>query len=339
MISFALLAFAPAAVLLLLFGLSVLRERRRVRNGIWLFLAIVAAVAGAVACVSAISLGLAALAVLLMTLLIPLLSLVLAGFLVLNGGTMLRREGRRPANLLSLGAGAGIVGYVVLSGAADITEQPVLLAVTSAVRAVLGYVSVQFACFLLYSFCYGMLPHRRKAEFIVVLGSGLVGGSRVPPLLASRLDKGLAVFQRQRADGHDPVLITSGGQGPGEDVPEGRAMADHLLARGAPEDRLLVEDVSRSTEQNLRFSAELMRERNPAYRCLIVTNNYHVMRAARVARKEQVDGDVVGSPTARYFLPSATIREFVAVFLDHRALNFTACALLTLTAALVSTAG
>ena len=333
-LSFPVLAFAPAAVLLLVFGISVLRERRRVRNGIWLFLAILAAALGAVACVAAVSLGAAAIGLVLLSLLLPLAMLVLAAFLVLNGVTMWRREGRSPGNLLSLLAGLELLGYVLLSGVADVTEWLPLEAVRSALRLVLGYVSLQFVCFLLYSFCYGLLPHRRRADFIIVLGAGLIDGSRVSPLLASRLDKGLAVFRRQRADGHDPVLVASGGRGPGEEIPEARAMADYLLEREVPENRLLLEDASRNTEQNLRFSNALLRERGTGQRGLVVTNNYHVMRAARIARKENVHADVVGSPTARYFLPSATLREFAAVFLDHKGVNIAACLLLA-TAALL----
>jgi len=40
---------------------------------------------------------------------------------------------------------------------------------------------------------------------------------------------------------------------------------------------------------------------------------YHVLRAALIAKKAKVKGQVIGSRTASYFWPSATIREFVAV--------------------------
>ncbi|WP_307850329.1 MULTISPECIES: ElyC/SanA/YdcF family protein [unclassified Saccharopolyspora] len=324
------LVLAPAAVLYLLFGLSVLRDRRRVRNGLWLFFAILATIVGAGALLAMLSPQAAVLFAVGFALAFVAMPLVLAVFLIFNGVTMLRREGRSLGNLLSLFAGIGILGYLVLRSLANLTEWPPLVAVMSAVASVLGFVSLQFVCFLLYSFFYGLFPPRKQADFIVVLGSGLIGGRRVPPLLGSRLDKGLGVFHQQRAKGYDPVLITSGGQGPGEEIAEGRAMADYLLERGAPADRLLVEDASRSTEQNLRFSKALMQQRVPEHRCLVVTNNYHVMRAARIARKESVNGDVVGSPTARYFWPSATIREFVAIFLDHRVANAIICGLLVL---------
>ncbi|WP_045563682.1 YdcF family protein, partial [Streptomyces sp. FxanaA7] len=197
-----------------------------------------------------------------------------------------------------------------------------------AVGFVLGYVSLLFVCFLLYSFVYGRIPHRHSVDFVVVLGSGLIGGSRVPPLLAGRLNRGRAAFDAERAKGQETMLLTSGGQGPDEDLPEARAMADYLIASGVPADRIIIEDKSRTTQENLRFSKALMQDRKTDYRALVVTNNFHVMRAAQVARKEKVEAQVIGAPTARYFWPSATIREFMAVFLSHRVLNFTICALL-----------
>ncbi|MDF9811722.1 NADPH:quinone reductase-like Zn-dependent oxidoreductase [Streptomyces sp. SPB162] len=83
-----------------------------------------------------------------------------------------------------------------------------------------GYVSYVFLSFLAYAFLYARLKVRHDVDFVVVLGSGLVGGSRVRPLLASRLDRARAVYEAQVARGKPPVLVTSGGQGPDEDLPE-----------------------------------------------------------------------------------------------------------------------
>ncbi|MCX2731168.1 YdcF family protein [Saccharopolyspora sp. NFXS83] len=330
-----MLFLIPAVVLFAVFAVSFAYDRRLVRNGVYLFLGCLLLVGGALMWLASYSEAAAGIALLVLVLLIPLTTLVLAVFLITNGVTMLRREGKRPGNLLSLAAGAGIVVFLVLRTVANGTRWLPLEIVMDAAGKVLGYVSVLFVCFLLYSLVYGLLPHRHEVDFIVVLGSGLLG-SRVPPLLASRLDKGLAAFHQEREKGRDPILVTSGGQGPGEDVPEARAMADHLIANGAPEDRILVEDRSRSTEENLRFSEVIMREHRPEHRVLVVTNNFHVMRAARIARKEKVEAHVIGSPTASYFWPSATIREFVAIFLDHRVVNLGVCALLIANSVLVA---
>ncbi|MCI2418043.1 YdcF family protein [Saccharopolyspora sp. K220] len=319
-----MLFYIPAGMLFLVFTVSFIYDRRQLRNGVYLFFALVFLVGGLLTTLASVSEWAAAVVLVGLVLLIPLFVLVLAGFLIANGVTMLRREGRRPANLLSLAAGIGIIGYLVLSAVANFTKWPPLKVAMATVGSLLAYVSFLFVCFLLYSFVYGKIRPRRAVDFIVVLGSGLIG-SRVPPLLASRLDRGRAVYDAERAKGRHPVLITSGGQGPGEDLPEARAMADYLVSGGVPESEILVEDESRTTEQNLRFSKAIMQAIKPKYRCLVVTNNFHVMRAARIARKEKVRAQVIGSPTARYFVPSATIREFVAVFLTHRIINGCIC--------------
>jgi uncharacterized SAM-binding protein YcdF (DUF218 family) len=241
---------------------------------------------------------------------------------------MIRNEGRRPANLLSLLAGLGILGFVALVGTAITSRSPVLTRSAGAAFLVVGYVSFLFLCFVGYAFLYGRLRVRRDVDFVVVLGSGLAPGDRVPPLLASRLEQGRAVYLSQAARGNPPMLITSGGQGPREHLPEARAMADYLIKRGIPEDRIECEDRSRNTEQNLRFSQAIMQERIPGYRCVIVTSNFHAFRAAITARRTGVNGQVIGSPTAAYFWPSATIREFGAVFLSHKLVNFGICLLL-----------
>ncbi len=243
---------------------------------------------------------------------------------------MVRNEGRRPANLLSLLAGLGILGLVALFGAALATRSPALIRGAGAAFLVADYVSFLFACFVGYALGYGRLPVRRDVDFVVVLGCGLTSGSRVPPLLASRLERGRELYASQAAEGNPPVVITSGGQGPRERLPEARAMADYLIQRGIPGDRIECEERSRNTEQNLRFSKAIMQERIPGYRCVVVTSNFHVLRAAITARRTGVNGQMVGSPTAAYFWPTATIREFAAVFLSHKVVNLGICLLLGL---------
>ncbi|GAB2621145.1 YdcF family protein [Streptomyces capparidis] len=263
-------------------------------------------------------------------------ALMLPFFLIANGMKMARKEGRNPANLLSLLAGLGLLGTYGFTVAALFSESPAMHRTSGALVLVVGYVSFLFLCFVGYGFLYGHLRIRRRVDFVVVLGSGLIGGSRVPPLLAARLERGRKVYERQARRGRPPVVVVSGGQGPDEDVPEAHAMADHLLARGVPEEHLVREDRSRTTEENLLFSKAIMAERGAGHRCLIVTNNYHVFRAALTARRVGVNGQVMGARTAAYFLPSATIREFAAIFLHHRAVNLGLCAVLALLGAVLS---
>ncbi|MFI0186099.1 YdcF family protein [Streptomyces sp. NPDC017086] len=318
-----------AAVALLLFVIGVIADARRFANavllGIFLTLMAVAHGPGLLALHHALddtwltSPVLGGLAVLLVCCL-----------LMGNGVRMVRKEGSRPANLLTLVAGLGLLSLLVLTVVAFLTEQRALVVAVVIAALLTCYFVFLFVCFAVYGYAYSRLAVPSGLDYIVVLGSGLTGGDRVPPLLAARLDRAHAVFEAQVARGGEPVLITSGGQGPDEAVPEAHAMADYLAARGVPAGNLLRETESATTAENLRNSKAVMDERGNGYRCAIVTNDFHAFRAAIIARSVGVDAQVLGSPTASYFRPSATMREFVAVVLHHRWVHLTVCLCLAL---------
>ncbi|MFF0434800.1 YdcF family protein [Streptomyces sp. NPDC004327] len=321
-------ALVVAAVFLLLFGAGVLRDRRRFSNAVHLGLAVTFLGLGLLAGIDKAPPGVGVTVMVVVLLVLSLGPVVLAGLLCANGVKMVRKEGRRPANLLSLLAGLGMFGVMALMAVAVVTHSVTLGVVVGTLLLVVGYVSFLFLCFIGYAFLYGRMGIRRDADYVVVLGSGLLGGRRVPPLLASRLDRGRQVYEKLaalREVDRTPVLITSGGQGPDEQLPESHAMADYLVERGFPADRVVREDRSRTTEENMLFSKALMEAERPGAECVIVTNNFHAFRAALLARKTGVKGQVVGSPTAAYFWPSATIREFAAVFLQYKAVNLGIC--------------
>ena len=263
----------------------------------------------------------------------PLLLLVLGGLLVANGVVMLRTERRTAGNLLSLAAGIAVIALIAAVVAAALTKDPWFIAVVGSAGLVATYLGFVLTSFLLYAFVYGRI--RPGADAIVALGSGL-RGSRVPPLLASRLNRAAALYQAEVAAGNQPVLITSGGRGPGENVAEAVAMADYLIEHGIPAERIRREDRSTNTEQNLRFSKELAGEGS---RMVVVTNNFHVLRAATLARHLQLDAEVVGSPTARYYLPSAMLREFIAILARYPYLNAAICLALASILPLAALAG
>ncbi|MCT4354656.1 YdcF family protein [Streptomyces sp. Je 1-79] len=323
-------ALAVAAVFLAFFGVGVVRDPRRFSNAVFLGLAVTFLGLALLVGIDSAPPGVTETAMIVALLGLGLGPVVLAGLLCANGVKMVRKEGRQPANLLSLLAGLGMFGVMGLTVAAAVTGSPTLGLIAVTTLLVLGYVSFLFVCFVGYAFLYGRMPLHGDADFVVVLGSGLIGGRRVPPLLASRLERGREVYGSLAARGRPPVLITSGGQGPDEEVPESHAMAEYLVERGFPEDRILREDRSRTTEENMLFSRELMEEVLPGAECVIVTNNFHAFRASLTARRAGVNGQVVGSPTAAYFWPTATIREFAAVFVHYKVLNLGVCLTLIL---------
>ncbi|WP_449374300.1 YdcF family protein [Arthrobacter psychrolactophilus] len=253
----------------------------------------------------------------------PLAILVLAGFLISNGATMMRNEGRSLGNLLSLVAGVALLGLPVFAVLLVITLNPVAIGLAALLFFLCSYFGVVFVVFLAYAVAYGRMKHTLKPVAVVILGSQIING-KVPPLLRSRLDKGLEIYQESTPES-SPLLIPSGGQGADESRPEGVAMAEYLVAAGAPEHHVVPEARAVNTAQNLTFSAAVAKEQGREGEMVVVTNNYHVLRAALLSRKLGIDAQVVGSPTARYFLPSAFLREFVAILKEHKRLHALMC--------------
>jgi uncharacterized SAM-binding protein YcdF (DUF218 family) len=328
-----MLAVYLAVLVFGLFVVGVWRDPRSFSNAVLLGLCLALGALGAVGAAHQLpgaSGDLARVLVAALGLLVALGPFLLASYLVLNGITMARRESIRLGNLLSLLVGLAMFALVgLMIFAIQRTQYEALDVFTVTTVLLSGYVSFLLLSYVSYAFVYGRITALRGADFVVVLGSGLLGGDRVPPLLASRLERGRQVYQALVARGkNSPMLIVSGGQGADERVSEAEAMAQYLIERGVPADSVMREDQSRTTEENLTFSRAIMERFRPRYRCIVVTSNYHVFRAAMLTRRLDVNGQVTGARTAGYFWPSATLREFIAVFLGYKVVNLGICALI-----------
>lgn len=158
-------------------------------------------------------------------------------------------------------------------------------------------------------------------------GFWVVSGS--PPLLASRLDVGKRVYERSRAEGRQTVLIPSGGRGSDEKLAESEAMARHLVEQGVPGSDIVLEDQSTDTRENLELSRQVMLRHGIRGDVAVATNNYHAFRSATLMRRAGLPGYSIGAPTARYYWPSATVREFLAMLRDNLVINAIVIGLLT----------
>lgn len=124
---------------------------------------------------------------------------------------------------------------------------------------------------------YGRTDWETDVSAVVILGAGVNG--TVPSLsLQVRLQAALDYLQ----DKPDIPIVVTGSQGPGEDISEARCMADWLIARGISEDRILLEDQADNTEENIRFSQELLADKgiDLTDNIAVVTSDYHLYRAS-----------------------------------------------------------
>lgn len=118
------------------------------------------------------------------------------------------------------------------------------------------------------------------ADYLIVLGAGVNGS--VPSLsMRNRLDKALEYLESHP----DCVAVLSGGQGQGEDISEAQAMYDWLAARGISTARLIMEDRATSTQENIRYSYELIGDGAEAATVAVVSSEYHLCRAKYIARQ------------------------------------------------------
>ncbi|WP_324615176.1 YdcF family protein [Nesterenkonia sedimenti] len=262
-----------------------------------------------------------ALAVLAGLVVLPVGFIALVVFLLINGVTMLRREGRSPANLLSLVVGVALLLAPVVFIWLFISDTAVGVSLAVLVFFGLGYLSACFVVILVYAWVYGRAAAKQVPQAIIILGAQIIEG-QVPPLLRSRLDKAIGVYRQTVEAGHPaPLMIPSGGQGPDESRPEGEAMAEYLQSQGIPAEDVVAEMQAVNTEQNLKFSVALQQETERTGPAVIVTNNYHALRAALLARRLKLDAEAVGAKTAFYYVPSAFLREYIAVMVGHKILH------------------
>lgn len=147
-------------------------------------------------------------------------------------------------------------------------------------------------------------------DYLVVLGAQMKtsGPSKA---LQYRLDEAIRYLE----ENPDTQVIVSGGQGPDEPISEAQGMYDYLVEKGISSERILMEDQSKNTFQNLTFSEKYLNKEKDAVG--VVSNNFHVFRATKIARKagyQKVYGIAAkGEPFLQY---NNMMREFFGVTKD-----------------------
>jgi len=147
-------------------------------------------------------------------------------------------------------------------------------------------------------------------DYIVVLGAKVRAGGVPSKPLYWRID----AAEKYLRENPDTIAILSGGKGADEPISEAQCMYNVLTSRGIDESRLLLEDKSTNTNENIRYSLELM---NGDASFGVVTNNFHVFRAVRIA--ETVSGKAVSGISAVYkdaLWVHYMAREAVGIFKD-----------------------
>ncbi|MCR4862900.1 MAG: YdcF family protein [Ruminococcus sp.] len=109
-------------------------------------------------------------------------------------------------------------------------------------------------------------------------------------------------------------VVVSGGKGKDEATTEAWAMKQYLVSKGIAPERIFMEDKSVNTEQNLRYSMDIIRQEGLSQNVTIVTDGYHQLRAKMIAKKIGIDDNcAISADTSKILLPTYWVREWFAI--------------------------
>ena len=251
--------------------------------------------------------------------------LLFSAALCVSNISLIRHEGRRLVNilgiLLSFLLVAGLVLLFLFDRYASGSRLQVMLHDLAA--NIFAAVYLYFECMLIGAIVADVIAARYEPEpdkdFLIVLGCGFRKDGSPSPLLRGRLDRALRFAEKQEAaTGKAPIFVTSGGKGPDEVCSESACMKRYLLEQGVPEERILEEDRSTDTFENMKYSKAQIWKVNPQGKVAFATTNYHVFRSGLYARRVKMRAVGMGADTKWYFWPNASVREFVGLLTEHR---------------------
>lgn len=149
-------------------------------------------------------------------------------------------------------------------------------------------------------------PVPKNADYLIVLGASVKG--TVPSLaLAERIHAAADYLKENK----DTIAIASGGQGPGEEISEAESIKRELMKLGISEARIIKEDHSTNTYENIDFSKKLIP--GDAKLGLVVTNNFHMYRAISITRDRGLEVEGLPAKTPGKAVVKSYTREYLAI--------------------------
>lgn len=204
--------------------------------------------------------------------------------------------------------------YKMLWGQANTNPQwprtKCLVGKTLLAGLLLYYFSFAFLAVQIFTEARSTYVAEQACDYVVVLGAA-VKGDTLSVSARNRLDTAYVYLEQHP---HIKVIV-SGGQGRGENVSEASAMGDYLLARGIAPARILYENQSTTTVENISFSKKIAEADMPGQQphVLIVTSDYHMLRAKLICQRLGVDYAGLSSHSSPALAINYSIREYFAM--------------------------
>lgn len=145
-----------------------------------------------------------------------------------------------------------------------------------------------------------------NAAYVIVFGAK-ANDDKPSVVFKSRLDK--AIFYLKQNP--NTKVIVSGGQGFDENYPEGLVGKWYLMSHGIDEQRIISEETSTNTFENLVYSKKLMND--PTSHVVMVSSEFHMFRIRMLANRLDFNASYLASKTDIQHLLWAKPREYVAI--------------------------
>ncbi len=260
--------------------------------------------------------------------------LVLSIAVSISNIVLVFKEGLRPMNLLGIILGIAVVGgffalhyfandfsFAGEEGSSEWISYQLQSTVLTALYVVFSY----FECMLLSTIICAILATRHKVpydrDYLIILGCAIRKDGTPTPILKGRIDRAIEFEQNQyAATGKHAYFIPSGGQGSDEVISEAECMKRYLLSYGVSEERIVKEDKSVNTYQNMAFSNQVIKGHSGGKDVNIAfsTTNYHVFRGYTLAKTIGMVAQGLSAKTKLYFYPNAFVREFIGLLYEQR---------------------
>ncbi len=169
---------------------------------------------------------------------------------------------------------------------------------------IIGLIYVGFLQFKISQ--YSSLSAPKNADYLIVLGARVKG--TVPSLaFASRINAAAEYLRKNK----NTIVIASGGKGLGEDISEAESIKRELVKQGISESRIVLEDRSTDTYENIKFSKKLIPPQAKAG--VVVTNTFHLYRAISIAKDQGLVVDGLSAKTPWTAVVKSYTREYLAI--------------------------
>ncbi len=178
-------------------------------------------------------------------------------------------------------------------------------------------------------------PH---LDYVIVMGTDLVK-NRISPSLQRRLDRAVQ-YARENPD---TVFVLSGGRSDYDQSTEATVMYYYMIKAGVPEDRLLLEFYSHSTQEKIGYSLRVIQQEQEARSRVharigigpggqpdifygenkpitlgVITSEFNLFRACRIAaRFGYPEVCPIATRSSELMLVHLSVREAIAIFKDR----------------------